>query len=278
MIYVVATPIGNLSDISQRALDVLNDVDFIVAEDTRVTAHLLNTYNIRTSVVSCHQYSTQEVVGRIISRVNTGESMALVCDAGTPVISDPGYSIVAMAQEHNIKVYPVPGASALTAAISVSGLPCEKFIFEGFLPAKSQARCKRLDMLKQESRSMVFYEAPHRIVACLEDMKETFGSDRMVSVSREMTKKFETYNTLCLSDMVEFVISDPMQTKGENVIIVEGYKLQTVKFLDEKMISLAKMLKDDLPLKKIAKVISRITAINQRSVYAELVVIFENNT
>ncbi len=191
-LYVVATPIGNLEDISARALRILNEVALIAAEDTRHSARLLQHFGIKTPLAACHEHNERDEGGRFIQRLLAGDSVALISDAGTPLISDPGYHLVRQARAACVRVVPVPGACALVAALCAAGLPSDRFIFEGFLPAKRTGRRTRLEQLRQEPRTLIFYEAPHRILDCLQDMASVFGGERVAVLGRELTKTFET--------------------------------------------------------------------------------------
>ncbi|MCP4044597.1 MAG: 16S rRNA (cytidine(1402)-2'-O)-methyltransferase, partial [Gammaproteobacteria bacterium] len=191
-LYVVATPIGNLEDISYRAVRILSEADLVAAEDTRHSRVLLSHYNITTPMQALHEHNETQVTGQILERITNGEAVALISDAGTPLISDPGYRLVQAAREANLPVHVVPGASAVTAALSVAGLPPDRFAFEGFLPARTSARRKKLESLGRETRTLVFFESSHRIESSIDDMSKAFGRHRLVAVCRELTKKFET--------------------------------------------------------------------------------------
>ena len=222
-LYVVATPIGNLDDISARALKVLRDVSLIAAEDTRHSLRLMQHFGISTPLGACHEHNERDEGSRFIQRLLAGEDVALISDAGTPLISDPGYHLVRQARAAGIPVVPVPGACALIAALSAAGLPSDRFIFEGFLPAKAVGRRTRLERLKEEPRTLIFYEAPHRILECLQDMELVFGPDRPALLARELTKTFETLKGLPLAELREFVESDSNQQRGECVVLVAGW-------------------------------------------------------
>lgn len=195
-LYVVATPIGNLEDISARALRVLREVALIAAEDTRHSSRLLAHFGIQTPLAACHEHNERNEGERFIERLQAGDDVALISDAGTPLISDPGYHLVRQARAAGVAVVPVPGACALIAALSAAGLPSDRFIFEGFLPAKAAARRTRLEALKAEPRTLIFYEAPHRILESLGDFEDVFGGERMAVLGRELTKTFETLKGL----------------------------------------------------------------------------------
>ncbi len=221
-LYVVATPIGNLDDISARALKVLADVALIAAEDTRHSVRLLQHFGIQTPLAACHEHNEREQGGRFLTKLQAGEDVALISDAGTPLISDPGYHLVRQARAAGIPVVPVPGACALIAALSAAGLPSDRFVFEGFLPAKAAGRRGRLEALVDEPRTLIFYEAPHRVLECIEDMVAIFGDERPALLARELTKAFETLKGLPLGELREFVASDSNQQRGECVLLVAG--------------------------------------------------------
>lgn len=221
-LYVVATPIGNLDDFSRRAIEVLQSVDLILAEDTRQTGKLLQQYAIKTRTRSYHQHNEAQLLDKHIALMQEGKSIALVSDAGTPLISDPGFPLVRAARLQKLQVVPVPGASAVVAALSVAGLPVSRFCFEGFLPAKQAARLQQLQQLKDEVRTLVFYESTHRIAACLDDMTEVFGAERLAVIARELTKTFEQIELDNLSGLQAWLAASDDHIKGEFVIIVDG--------------------------------------------------------
>ena len=216
---LVPTPIGNLKDITFRAIEVLKQVDFVLAEDTRTSRVLLNHYEISTPLKSFHMHNEHKMVSRFVDDLKAGKNIALVSDAGTPGISDPGFLLVREAVKEGIDVEVLPGATAFVPALVASGLPCEKFVFEGFLPVK-KGRQTRLAFLAEESRTMIFYESPHKLLRTLEDLGEYFGHDRQASFSREISKKFEETRRGTLHELVEYV--DEKKPKGEFVIIVSG--------------------------------------------------------
>ena len=221
-LFVVATPIGNLGDIGARALDTLRSVAAICAEDTRRSGQLLAHFGIGTPLLALHEHNEQAIAERVVARLLAGESLALVSDAGTPLVSDPGFRLVHAARAAGIRVSPVPGAAALIAALSVAGLPSDRFVFEGFLPAKSGARRERLQALAGEARTLIFYEASHRILDFLGDAASAFGADRPAVVARELTKLFETVLDGPLGEVRSRIEHDPNQQKGEFVVLVEG--------------------------------------------------------
>lgn len=222
VLYIVATPLGNLNDISFRALEILKSVELIAAEDTRHSQKLLQHYGLSKKLLSYHQHNEQNSAEKLIPKLNAGYSIALISDAGTPLISDPGYDLVKLAHENGIPVSPIPGPSAVISALSASGLACDKFIFEGFLPAHQKQRLARLEKLSSESRTMVFYEAPHRIQACVKAMRECFGESREAVLARELTKTFETIHKTTLGELDIFLEAHPEQLQGEIVLILAG--------------------------------------------------------
>lgn len=221
-LYIIATPIGNLADISQRALDVLRSVDLIAAEDTRHSRKLLTHYGINQSMMALHEHNERERAGEIINSVQSGKSVALISDAGTPLISDPGYHLARMAHEAGIKIVPIPGASALVTALSVAGLPTDRFVFEGFLPAKAGNRDKQLHQLRDETRTIVYYEAPHRLLETIRAICDCFGADRRIALARELTKTYETIKQARCDELLNWVEQNSEQQKGESVLVVAG--------------------------------------------------------
>ncbi|NNK97883.1 MAG: 16S rRNA (cytidine(1402)-2'-O)-methyltransferase [Xanthomonadales bacterium] len=268
-LYVVATPIGNLEDISYRAVNILSAVDLIAAEDTRHSRVLLAHYNITTGMQAFHEHNEARVADQLLRRIRSGEAVALISDAGTPLISDPGYRLVKSAREAGLPVWAVPGPSAITAALSVAGLPSDRFVFEGFLPAKSAARKKKLEALGNETGTLVFFESSHRIEATISNMQEVFGDQRLAAVCRELTKKFETVLRAPLAEIVAQLATDKNQTKGEFVILVDGYNGNE----DESLLSAYRMataLLDYLPASQAARVAAKLNEVPRRKVYQSL--------
>ena len=218
-LYIVSTPIGNLSDITFRAVHILNSVDIIAAEDTRVTSVLLRHYDIKKKMLAYHSYNQSHQTGHLIQLLKENKSIAMVSDAGTPGISDPAYALVRAAADNDIHIVPIPGASALLAALIVSGLPCNRFSFEGFLPLK-KGRKTKIEILASESRTIVFYESPHRILRTVKELYACWG-DRKCVMGREITKKFEEFFRGSLSDLL--LRLEQKKAKGEIVLIIEGY-------------------------------------------------------
>jgi len=266
-LYVVATPIGNLSDISARAIETLKQVDLIACEDTRHSTRLLNHLNIQKPLISYHDHNESQQTQNLIGKLQAGQRIALISDAGTPLISDPGYQLVKQAHENNIIVVPLPGPCALITALSASGLPSDRFAFEGFLPAKRQARVETLEKLRAETRTLIFYESTHRISASLEDMVKVFGADRHAVVARELTKAFETLRGGELANLSEWVNEDANQRKGEVVLLVRG---ADAKEQDEVRVEAEKVLAvllEELPVKQAAQLAAKITGGKKNALY-----------
>ncbi|MEE4308773.1 16S rRNA (cytidine(1402)-2'-O)-methyltransferase [Pseudomonas alliivorans] len=267
-LYVVATPIGNLDDMSVRALKVLREVALIAAEDTRHSSRLMQHFGISTPLAACHEHNERDEGSRFITRLLAGDDVALISDAGTPLISDPGYHLVRQARAAGVPVVPVPGACALIAALSAAGLPSDRFIFEGFLPAKAVGRKARLEQVKEEPRTLIFYEAPHRILECLQDMERVFGAGRPALLAREITKTFETLKGLPLGELRAFVEADSNQQRGECVVLVAGWTPPE----DEDVIGaearrILDLLLEEMPLKRAAALAAEITGVRKNLLY-----------
>ncbi len=266
-LYVVATPIGNLQDISLRALDVLKTVDAIAAEDTRHTSHLLSHFAIQKKLIAVHEHNEQKSAQLLLERLQSGESIALVTDAGTPGISDPGAIVVDVLREAGVNVVPVPGASAVIAALSASGITATGFMFHGFLPASGSQRRKSLEDLKAYSCTLVFYEAPHRIIECVEDLAKVLGGERRVTIARELTKTFETFHRCALQDAKIWLESDPNQQRGEFVLLVEAAIVVEEADISEDAERVLRLLLADLPLKQAVKLATEITGVKKNILY-----------
>ncbi len=268
ILYVVATPIGNLSDITLRALEVLAAVDIIAAEDTRRSRGLLDRYGIDTPLTSLHERNEEARSAELVARLTDGASVALVSDAGTPLISDPGYRLVSAAHDAGVRVVPIPGASAVPAALSVAGIATDRFVFEGFLPARANRRRERLALLAREPRTLVFFESPHRLRASLVDMRESLGASRMLTVARELTKQFETLYRGSMDQVIEAVEADRAATKGELVIVVAGAgELPVLAGDSEKVLEI---LGNELPPRQAARLAARLTGSDARELYRRL--------
>ena len=267
-LYVVATPIGNLEDISARALRILAEVALIAAEDTRHSARLLQHFGIGTQLVACHDHNEREQGGRLVERLLAGENLALVSDAGTPLVSDPGFHLVRAARRAGVKVVPVPGPSALIAALSAAGLPSDRFSFEGFLPAKATGRQQRLQALVADPRTLIFYEAPHRLLESLQDMQAIFGSERMAVLGRELTKTFETIKDAPLAELCAWVAADSNQQRGECVLLIEGWQEpEGEDALSTEVLRVLDLLLAELPLKRAAALAAEITGVRKNLLY-----------
>ena len=265
-LHVVATPIGNLGDLSPRAQQVLRDVAAICAEDTRRSGQLLAHFGIGTPLLALHEHNEQQLAQRLVARLLAGESLALVSDAGTPLVSDPGYRLVKAAREAGVRVSPVPGPSALIAALSVAGLPSDRFAFEGFLPAKASARRERLAELAGEPRTLVFYESSHRIEESLADLAAAFGGERPAALARELTKLFETVLDGGLADLHARVVAEPDQRKGEFVLVVQGVGEDADARLAEGR-RVHAILARQLPPSAAAKLAAEITGAPRKALY-----------
>lgn len=265
-LFVVATPIGNLQDITLRAIDILKSVDKIAVEDTRHATVLLNHFSIQKPTFSLHEHNEHERIDRVLTQIKSGESIALISDAGTPLISDPGYKLVHQAREANIDVVPIPGANAAIAALSVAGLPTNRFSFEGFLPTKPESCRKRLETLANESQTMIFYETPHRILMVLEQMVTVFGGQRQCVIARELTKLHEHILYLPLEKMFEHFQNNDSQVRGEFVICVAGVDEEEKNFSisPEKVLTI---LLEELPIKQAASLASKITGERKNILY-----------
>ncbi|WP_084661834.1 16S rRNA (cytidine(1402)-2'-O)-methyltransferase [Marinospirillum alkaliphilum] len=266
-LYVVATPIGNLDDFTDRARNILQQVDLIAAEDTRHTGRLLDHYGIRARLVSLHDHNESGRATQLLSHLQAGASVALVSDAGTPLISDPGFHLVQAVREAGYPVVPVPGACALIAALSVSGLPTDRFFFAGFLPAKDQARRDQLQALQQQQGTLVFYESPHRILDSLKAMAEVLGKERRACLGREITKRFETFLSGRLDELLQQVLSDANQQKGEFVLLVEGFTGQSA---DQAWVEACRWLQElqqEMPPSRACALVARMTGVKKKALY-----------
>jgi len=265
-LYIVATPIGNLGDITYRAVEILQQVDLIVVEDTRHSGKLFQHYNLTSPKYVLHDHNEKENSIKLVEKLQQGLNLALISDAGTPLISDPGYWLVNLAIQNSVHVVPIPGPSAAICALSVSGLPSDRFCFEGFLPAKKLARHNRLLQLVPETRTLIFYEAPHRILDCLQDMVQVFGPERQAVISRELTKTFETILRAPLAELLLCVESDSNQQKGEFVIVVHG-ATETAAATQEEQDHLLLLLLEELSVKSAAALASKITGVKKNHLY-----------
>ncbi|KFA58859.1 16S rRNA (cytidine(1402)-2'-O)-methyltransferase [Gilliamella sp. Choc4-2] len=265
-LYIVATPIGNLDDISLRAIEILKNVDLIAAEDTRHSGLLLQHLGIKAKLFALHDHNEQEKSKILIEKLQSGLSIALISDAGTPLINDPGYHLVKTCRENNINVVPIPGACAAIAALSVAGLPSDKFIYEGFLPAKSKARQDSLAKLINEPRTMIFYESTHRLLDTLNDMLSIFGENKQIVLAKELTKTWETIVSYPINELINWLNEDAARQKGEFVLIVEG-NFKRDNNIDPNVIHTLKLLQKELPLKKAAAITAEIYGLKKNQLY-----------
>ena len=268
ILYIVATPIGNLGDITSRAVETLKSVALIAAEDTRHSARLLQHFGIQTRMTSYHDFSDDTRVELLLRTLQDGQSVALISDAGTPLISDPGYRLVSRARERGLRVVPIPGVCAMTAALSAAGIPSDRFAFEGFPPAKHIARLKLFQLLQQETRTLVFYESPHRILECVDDMAEGFGAERIAVIARELTKTFETIHSDTLGNLQQWMRADENQQRGEFVVLVKGAETAQDEAIPADAKRILQVLLEDLSLKQAASLASRLTGVKKNLLYA----------
>ena len=265
-LFIVPTPIGNLSDITERALEVLKNVDLIAAEDTRHTGKLLSHYQIKTKTFALHDHNEQQKAEFLVAKLQSGLSIALVSDAGTPLISDPGYHLVNTCRAHGVSVVPLPGPCAAVTAMSGSGLPSDRFAFEGFLPSKEKARHDKLTELKEEPRTMIFYESPRRLQFTLDALVTIMGPEREVCVAREITKAFESITTKPVGELAAWVQEDSNRSRGEIVLLVSGYR-STGTEIPAKTLNTLTMLAAELPLKKAAALTAEIHGGKKNALY-----------
>jgi 16S rRNA (cytidine1402-2'-O)-methyltransferase len=266
-LYVVATPIGNLQDITLRALEILKSVDAIAAEDTRHTAHLLTHFAIQKKLIAVHEHNEHKSAEQLLARLQAGESIALVTDAGTPGISDPGAVVVDILRNAGMTVVPIPGASAVIAALSAAGIAAPGFAFYGFLPASGAQRRRVLEDLKAQTTTLVFYEAPHRVVESVVDMALILGAERRLTVARELTKTFETFHRCALGEAEAWLQSDPNQQRGEFVLIVEAPQNKDDDSADKEAERVLQLLLAELPLKQAVKLATEITGAKKNALY-----------
>lgn len=276
-LFVVATPIGNLGDMVPRAIEILQTVDLIAAEDTRRSSQLLKHFNVDTELISYHDHSSQDRLDRVLEALEGGDDVALISDAGTPLISDPGYRLVRRALDLDCTVSPVPGPCAAMAALSVAGLPSDRFAFEGFLPARGSQRKKALQGLVKESRTLIFYEAPHRIQDTITDLCEVFGGEREAVLARELTKTYETILTASLHELNDQVKADANQQRGEIVLLVNGYsgEKQTDEEADQERI--LKILLKGMSVKQAANMAAQITGGSKNKLYQQALALNQTN-
>jgi 16S rRNA (cytidine1402-2'-O)-methyltransferase len=267
-LYIVATPIGNLGDMTSRAIETLKAVALIAAEDTRHSARLLQHFGIQTRMTSYHDFSDDARVELLLRNLLDGQSVALISDAGTPLISDPGYRLVKRARDRGLRVVPIPGVCAMTTALSAAGIPSDRFAFEGFPPAKHTARLKFFQALVQETRTLVFYESPHRILECVDDMADGFGFDRIAVIARELTKTFETIHCDTLGSLQHWLRADENQQRGEFVVLIKGAETEQDEEIPADAKRILQVLLEELSVKQAASLASRLTGVKKNLLYA----------
>ncbi|MCK2149101.1 16S rRNA (cytidine(1402)-2'-O)-methyltransferase [Marinobacter alexandrii] len=269
VLYIVATPIGNLDDLSARAVSVLNSVDVVAAEDTRHSGRLLQHLGLNKRLIALHDHNERDRAGSLLQELEAGRSVALISDAGTPLISDPGYVLVREARNRGLKVSPIPGACALVAALSAAGLPTDRFLFVGFLPAKRSGRRAALEQQVRETATLVFYESPHRILDAVSDIAAVFGEEREIVLGRELTKTFETFYSGSVAEVLAALEADPHGTKGEFVVMIRG--AEPVASDDDAgtldVDRLLKLLLPELPVKKVAKLVAELSGRPKNELY-----------
>jgi len=266
-LYVVATPIGNLGDMSQRAIEVLQNVELIAAEDTRHSKALLNHFQIQTRCIAVHEHNERKASPAILEKLQQGQNIALISDAGTPLLSDPGFFLVREAIYKGIKIIPIPGPSAVIAALSAAGLPTDRFHFEGFLPSKTHARTQKLESLITESATLIFYEAPHRIIDTLVDMQSVFGGQREIVLAREISKTFETFLRGSIDTVLGAASADKNQQKGEMVILLHGAEPKDKNELNDEAIRVLGILLKNHSVKEASALASEITGVKKNRLY-----------
>ena len=267
ILYIVATPIGNLDDITQRALKTFETVDLIAAEDTRHSGILLSHYGIKKPFFALHDHNEQHRSSVLVEKLLQGINIALISDAGTPLISDPGFHLVRDCRQAGIQIVPIPGACAAITALCSSGIASDRFCFEGFLPAKTKARCDKLAELVDEERTLIFYESTHRILDCLTDIQSVFGVERYVLMARELTKTWETLYGAPVGELIEWLAQDPNRIKGEIVLVVEGKKQDEQAEISAQAVKLLALLAKELPLKKAATIVAESFGYKKNSLY-----------
>jgi len=278
-LYVIATPIGNLSDITRRAVETLEKVDWVAAEDTRHSKPLLNSLGINQHLLSLHEHNEAQRTEQLLVKLLNGENGALISDAGTPLINDPGYFLVKRLREEGVNVVPIPGPSAVITALCAAGLPTDRFTYEGFLPARSSKRLLALEALINETRTLVFYESPHRLMDCLQNMQQAFGEQREIVVARELTKKFEQFVSGSLQDVIAYFTENSDKVRGEFVLMLAGAEPKSgtdsaAMVETDKMIQI--MLKQSLPVKQISEMIAEITGEKKKGIYQRVLELKEN--
>ncbi|RIY35255.1 16S rRNA (cytidine(1402)-2'-O)-methyltransferase [Psittacicella gerlachiana] len=271
ILYIVATPIGNLQDLSPRAIEVLKSVDTILCEDTRHSSSLFSNFGIKKNLLAYHDHNERNIAQSIVKQLLEGNNLALVSDAGTPLISDPGYVLTRLCHEHGIKVVPIPGCCAFISALSASGLASDSFTFFGFLPAKAKQRKDKFAEIKNNQETSIFYESTHRIKDSIDDLIAELGEERRVCLARELTKQFETIVTASAIEIKEYLLASNDHTRGEFVLIIEGNHVQASSSLTKEIEVLIKELATELPPKKVAKIIANSFNLDKNEIYNYLI-------
>lgn len=266
-LFIVPTPIGNLADISQRALTVLKQVDLLAAEDTRHTGLLLQHFGISAKLLSLHNFNEQQQSELLVEKLQQGQNIALVSDAGTPLINDPGFYLVRACRNAGIRVIPLPGCCAAITALSAAGLPTDRFCYEGFLPAKSKARRDALQLLQHEQRTMIFYESPHRLLESLADICLLFGENRYTVLARELTKTWESIKGATAGELLQWIKADDNRRRGEMVLIIEGMKADEQPALPAEALRTLALLRNELPLNKATALTAEIHGVKKNALY-----------
>lgn len=278
-LYIVATPIGNLGDMTPRSIETLKAVDCIAAEDTRHSLPLMRHFEIHSPLIAYHDHNERDQSKRLLERIEQGENIALISDAGTPLISDPGYQLVHMARERSLEVIAIPGASALISALSISGLPTDRFIFEGFLPAKKEARCKTLAALQKETRTLIWYESGRRLLESLGDMADIFGPERFGVIAKELTKRFEQVKAGAIETIIHWLKEDNDRLRGEFVVLIKGHTIKDSDAeSDPELTRLLSILITELPIKQAVKLAVKITDKNRNELYSLALKLSKNHS
>jgi 16S rRNA (cytidine1402-2'-O)-methyltransferase len=271
----VATPIGNLKDITYRAVEVLGTVDWIAAEDTRHTQRLLQALGVNKPLLSLHDHNEQARSQQLLEKLQAGESGALVSDAGTPLINDPGFHLVKLLRQQGVNVVPIPGPSAVITALCAAGLPTDRFSYEGFLPAKNQKRLQVLQTLKNDTRTLVFYESPHRLTESLQAMLDVFGAERQMVAAREMTKTYEQFVAGSIAEVVAYFDANADKVRGEFVLMVMGDVVAEAVSEDEHDALIGALLKQNLPVKQITDIVVELSGQKKKAVYNRVLTLKE---
>lgn len=277
ILYIVATPIGNLKDITLRALDVLQTVDWVAAEDTRHSKKLLQHYAIQKPLISLHDHNELEKRNELLEKLQSGQNGALISDAGTPLISDPGYHLVSLLRSEGVRVEPIPGASALITALSAAGIPTNRFTFEGFLAAKTHKKQQQLTLLNDETRTMVFYESPHRLMDTLKALKDVFGKDRDMVVAKELTKQFEAFVSGSINEVCHFFEDNQDKIRGEFVLMLAGKEKDSVIEVEEADGLIKVLLQNHISVKQTSEIVAGYFGLKKKAIYSRALFLIESD-